>query len=395
VSDSPHDATLVCVTHTHGDHYSPSDIAKVSNAQTQFVGPPDVIQQYGSGQTIAPGQTIEFDFVNVIAVPAYNTNKPNHPKSNNWVGFILELAGRCIYVAGDTDLIEEMRSLGKIDVAFLPAGGTYTMNAVEAAEATQYIKPKLAIPYHWGQNVGTLADAQRFAELARCAVKILAVGETIGSDEWPEYQPLIAHWALDEFEGDIAYDSAGENPGTLYGGPAWLPAGGKLNGALQFDGVDDYVGVPFIVNPAEGVFSAFAWIKGGEPGQVIFSQTGTDGQTWLGADSLGGYLVSGLAPPPAGRTVTPALESQSLITDGQWHHVGFVWDGGYRHLYADGVDVASDTSTISPLTSSDGGMTIGAGKSLEESSYFSGLIDDVRIYNQALDNEEIPFVVTP
>jgi L-ascorbate metabolism protein UlaG (beta-lactamase superfamily) len=169
--------------------------------------------------TIAPGQTIEFDFVSVTAVPSYNTNKPNHPKSRNWVGFIIELGGKRIYVAGDTDLIEEMRSLEDIDVAFLPAGGTYTMNAVEAAEATQYIKPKLAIPYHWGQNVGSLADAQRFAGLARCAVKILAVGETIGSDEWPEYEPLIAHWALDEIEGDIAYDSAGDHNGALNGDP--------------------------------------------------------------------------------------------------------------------------------------------------------------------------------
>ncbi|UCC96851.1 MAG: MBL fold metallo-hydrolase [Phycisphaerales bacterium] len=182
LSISPHDATLVCVTHTHGDHYSRSDIAKVSSAQTQFVAPPDVVQRYGSGRTIAPGQTIEFDVVRVAAVPAYNTNKPNHPKSRNWVGYIIELGGKRIYVAGDTDLIDEMKSLGDVDVAILPAGGTYTMNAVEAAEATQYIKPDLAIPYHWGRNVGTLNDAQRFAELAHCPVKILAVGETIGSE---------------------------------------------------------------------------------------------------------------------------------------------------------------------------------------------------------------------
>ena len=389
VPEALHDATLVCVTHTHGDHYSPSDITKVSNAQTQFVGPPDVVQRYGSGQTIAPGQAIEFDFVNVIAVPAYNTNKPNHPKSNNWVGFILELGGRRIYVAGDTDLIEEMKSLGEIDVAFLPAGGTYTMNAVEAAEATQYIKPRLAIPYHWGQSVGTLADAQRFAELARCAVKILAVGETIGSDEWPEYQPLIAHWALDETEGDVAYDSAGDHDGVLFGDPAWQPDKGKIDGALEFDGVNDYVSMPFVVDPGEGVFSAFAWVKGGVAGQAILSQTDNTGEMWMGVDSLQGNLVSGLVPPPAGRTVTPPLESPFLITDGQWHHVGFVWDGQRRHLYADGVEVVGDASAINPLTSSDGGMHLGAGKSLEASCFWFGLIDDVRIYNQALDNEEV------
>jgi len=197
VPQSLHDATVVCVTHTHGDHYSPSDIAKVSNAQTQFIGPPDVVQRYGGGQTVAPGQTIQLDGVSVTAVPSYNTNKPNHPKSNNWVGYVIQLASKRIYVAGDTDLIGEMKTLQDIDVAFLPAGGTYTMNAVEAAEATQYIKPGLAIPYHWGQNVGTLSDAQRFADLAKSAAQVMAVNETISSDNWPEYSPLAAHWRLD------------------------------------------------------------------------------------------------------------------------------------------------------------------------------------------------------
>jgi L-ascorbate metabolism protein UlaG (beta-lactamase superfamily) len=162
----------------------------VSNRDTQFIGPPDVVQQYGSGQTIAPGETIEFENVTIIGVASYNTNKTNHPKSRNWVGYIVEIGSKRIYVAGDTDLIDEMKTLGHIDAAFLPAGGTYTMNAVEAAEATQYIQPELAIPYHWGQNVGSLSDAQTFAERASCAVKILTVGETISSDNWPEYTPV-------------------------------------------------------------------------------------------------------------------------------------------------------------------------------------------------------------
>ncbi|MHC4586916.1 MAG: MBL fold metallo-hydrolase, partial [Planctomycetota bacterium] len=132
VNESLHDATLVCVTHTHGDHYSPSDIAKVSNRDTRFIGPPDVVQRYGSGQAIAPGETIEFESVTITGVASYNTNKPNHPKSRNWVGYIIEIGSKRIYVAGDTDLIDEMKTLGDIDAAILPAGGTYTMNAVEA-----------------------------------------------------------------------------------------------------------------------------------------------------------------------------------------------------------------------------------------------------------------------
>jgi len=391
LSITPHDAALVCVTHTHGDHYSPSDIARVSNAQTQFIAPPDVIALYGRGFSIAPGQTMEFDFVNIKAVPSYNINKSNHPKSSNWVGYIIELGGKRVYVAGDTDLIEEMKSLGDIDVAFLPAGGTYTMNATEAAEATGYIKPGLAIPYHWGQSVGTIADAQRFAELAQCPAKVMAIGETISSDNWPEYSPLIAHWPLDEAEGDIAYNSAGDNHGTLSGGPAWQPAGGKAGGALRLDGVDDYVSTDFVLDPAKGSFSAFVWIKGGAPGQVVFSQAdgAGSGGTWLGADLLLGKLMTGLVAPAAGRFIPQPLISESVITDDQWHHIGFVWNGSYRTLYVDGTEVVKDSAVQNPLKSADGGLFVGAGKSLDAETFFSGLIDDVCIYNVALTADEI------
>jgi L-ascorbate metabolism protein UlaG (beta-lactamase superfamily) len=395
VNESLHDATLVCVTHTHGDHYSPSDIAKVSNSQTIFIGPPDVVQQYGSGLEIAPGQTIEFENVNIVAVASYNTNKTNHPKLRNWVGYIIEIGSKRIYIAGDTDLIDEMKTLGNIDVAILPAGGTYTMNAEEAAEATQYIEPQLAIPYHWGQNVGTLSDAQTFAELSRCAVEILAVGYTISSDNWPEYSPLSAHWKLDEADGIIADDDVGDNDGTLYGEPLWQPAGGKVDGALELDGLDDYVETGFVLNPADGVFSVCAWIKGGSPGQVIVSQAdgSGNGDVWVGMDSAEGKLMTGLMPPQIGRTVPQPLVSELIITDGDWHHVGFVWDGSYRSLFGDGIEAAKDAQPLNPLKAADGGLYIGAGTILETGTFISGLIDDVRIYNQALSTEEILLLV--
>ena len=126
---------------------------------------------------------------------------------------------------------------------------------------------------------------------------------------------------------------------------------------------------------------------------MIISQadgTGT-GETWLGMDALGGNLMTGLMPPQVGRFVIFPLESQSLITDGQWHHVGFVWDGSYRSLYVDGTEVAKDTNpiTLAPLKSANGGLYIGTSKTLDTSTSFSGLIDDVRIYDVALTPEEI------
>jgi len=202
---------------------------------------------------------------------------------------------------------------------------------------------------------------------------------------------LEAYWKLDEQEGSIAKDSAGDNHGTVYGDPAWQPASGKTGGALLLDGIDDYVETGFALDPADGAFSVFAWIKGGAPAQAIISQTdGTGtGQIWLGIDALSRNLMTGLVPPPAGRTPPLPLESETVITDGQWHHVGFVWDGSYRSLYVNGTEVAKDTNTLAPLKSSNGGLYIGTDKNLDATSFFSGLIDDVRIYDKALSAEKI------
>jgi len=202
---------------------------------------------------------------------------------------------------------------------------------------------------------------------------------------------LGAYWKLDEEEGSVAKDSVSDNRGTVYGDPIWQPAGGMVAGALEFDGVNDYVSTQFVLDPSEGPFSVFAWIKGGAPGQVIISQSdgiGT-GETWIGIDALGGNLMTGLVPPPLGRFVPQPLVSESIITNGQWHHVGFAWDGSYRILYVDGIEVAKDTAAQNPLKSADGGLYIGAGKNLDVGTFFSGLIDDVRIYNVALTAEEI------
>ncbi|MHC4534000.1 MAG: LamG domain-containing protein [Planctomycetota bacterium] len=184
---------------------------------------------------------------------------------------------------------------------------------------------------------------------------------------------------MDETEDEIAYDYVGVFDGILNGAPTWQPDSGMVDGALQFDGVDDYVSTPFVLNPADGPFSVLAWIKGGAPGQVAISQSG-GGMNWLLADPTEGNLMTELKS--LGRSAKPLL-SQTNITDGHWYRIGFVWDGANRILYVDDVAVAQDTQ--SGLGGSEGGLYIGTGKAMESGTFFSGLIDDVRIYNRAVN----------
>ena len=103
-------------------------------------------------------------------IPAYNTNKTFHPKENGWVGYIITLDDIRYYIAGDTDITEENRKV-KCDVAFVPVGGTYTMNYSEAAELVNIIKPKIAVPIHYGSVVGTKQDATTFTKLLHSSIK--------------------------------------------------------------------------------------------------------------------------------------------------------------------------------------------------------------------------------
>ncbi len=188
---------------------------------------------------------------------------------------------------------------------------------------------------------------------------------------------LVAHWPLDEAQGVIAYDSVKDCDGTLMGGPVWQPDGGMVAGALQFDGVDDFVFINSIPNLIKGPFSVLAWVKGGAPGQAVISQRG--GVNWLCAYTSEGNLMTELKGTGRGAAILP---SQAVITDGNWHRIGLVWDGSNRTLYVDGLTVAEDTQEN--LEVSENRLYFGTGKALKSGTYWSGLIDDVRIYNRAV-----------
>jgi N-acetylneuraminic acid mutarotase len=193
---------------------------------------------------------------------------------------------------------------------------------------------------------------------------------------------LVAHWALDETEGMFGYDSAGDNDAIVVGGATWQPEGGQIDGALQLNGIDGYAVTSPIIDPADGPFSIFAWINGGAAGGVIISEP--VGADWLSTDPLDGRLMTGLVSPPVGRFIAQPMKSEAIITNGQWHRIGFVWDGSYRHLYVDGIEVAMDATPLSSLENATNGLYLGAGSSLTSGTFFSGLIDDIRIYNRVV-----------
>ena len=198
-------------------------------------------------------------------------------------------------------------------------------------------------------------------------------------EHWGQEIPdptLVAHWKLDETEGTTAYDSTGSNDGSVHSNPIWQPEGGKTSGALLLDGVDDYVSTAFVLDPAAAPFSVFAWVKGGAPGQVILSQAG--GANWLTIAPTGALMTELKSPGRFGKS----LISQVVITDGQWHRVGLFWDGTNRVLYVDDVEVARDTQAN--LAASAGSLYLGAGKGLEPGCFWTGLIDDVRVYDRAV-----------
>jgi len=195
---------------------------------------------------------------------------------------------------------------------------------------------------------------------------------------------LKACWKLDETEGDIAYDSAAENDAALMGDALWQPDSGMVKGALQFDGLDDCVKTPFKLNPAEGEFSVFAWINGGAPGQVILSQE--VGANWLMAGGQG-VLRTDIADPVEvtrrGAEGGRPLISQTVVIDGDWHRVGFVWDGIHRILYVDDIEVARDT--VDNLQRETDWLNIGVDPDFQPGAFWSGMIDDVRVYERVVE----------
>jgi L-ascorbate metabolism protein UlaG (beta-lactamase superfamily) len=168
-------ADVVLVTHPHYDHCSPEDIAKVSHAKTVIVTEAECAAKLkGDVRIMAPGDRLAIGPISIEAVAAYNMNKKFHPRAKHWLGFVVTLDGTRIYHAGDTDLIPEMDAI-RCDVALLPVAAPFVFPAQAAVEAARRLKPRVAVPMHYGTLVGSRADAERFRKGLEgiCDVRIL------------------------------------------------------------------------------------------------------------------------------------------------------------------------------------------------------------------------------
>ncbi len=167
-------ADLILVTHGHYDHFSPQDVERLTGGTTMLIAPPAVAERVsGRVHAIAPGESFEPDGVRgveVRAIAAYNTSKRDasgavfHPREAGGVGYEVRVGGERLYHSGDTDVIPEMDQVAGVDIALLAVSGTYVMTPGEAAEAARRIQPAVAVPMHWGEHIGTRADAEAFAK---------------------------------------------------------------------------------------------------------------------------------------------------------------------------------------------------------------------------------------
>ncbi|MBI2452060.1 MBL fold metallo-hydrolase [Candidatus Pacearchaeota archaeon] len=177
VSENVPKVDLILITHSHYDHCSIKDIEKLSKQGTTIIIPADAQSKITKiknieMQLIEIGDEIKFNGFKIEAVSAYNVDKKFHPKSEEWLGYVVKLNNVVLYHSGDTDKIPEMEKLtgygkhGNFFVALLPVSGTYVMDSDEAAEVANILSPDLAIPMHYGAGVaGTLADAEKFIKL--------------------------------------------------------------------------------------------------------------------------------------------------------------------------------------------------------------------------------------
>ena len=169
------DADYIFITHDHYDHYDEESIKKVLKRETTIIVPKilkDKIKKFNINKVIVePNNNYVLDNIKFNTTFAYNINKKFHPREAKYVGYILDINNTTYYIMGDTDLLEENKFI-KTDVCFVPIGGTYTMDVIDASKYINYIKPKIAIPIHYGSIVGSIDLKDEFKKLIDKDIKV-------------------------------------------------------------------------------------------------------------------------------------------------------------------------------------------------------------------------------
>jgi len=176
---------IILISHNHFDHMSLDDLKKISSNNTIIIAAKECMDQLTKITSkekigLSPGQEKTINNIKIKAIRAYNidkinpdTHKPFHPKEDDKIGFVVSMGETSIYHTGDSDPIPDMNDL-KPDILLVPVSGTYVMSPKEAAKAVEKIKPKIAIPMHYGTIVGSNADAEEFKDTVKsCEVQIL------------------------------------------------------------------------------------------------------------------------------------------------------------------------------------------------------------------------------
>lgn len=176
--EESHDADLILITHSHWDHFSKEDILKIKKETTKIIAPKDSKEEIltlgfteSNIYIVEPDEEFSLHSILIKTVPAYNKSKTFHPKENKWLGYVVKIEDTIYYVMGDTDALEENKNI-TCDVLCIPIGGTYTMNATEAAEFTNILNPKKVIPIHYGLVVGTKDDLDTFKQLLNKKIEV-------------------------------------------------------------------------------------------------------------------------------------------------------------------------------------------------------------------------------